>query len=1076
VNYVELQVTSNYSFLRGAAAAEELIAAAAELGLPAIGITDLNTVAGAVRMHDAAKEGGVRLLPGCRLRFRDTTADILCYPRDRDGWGKLTRLLTLGKTRVKHGDTSEAAKQTNRCFLHYEDLLAHASTHKMIVVPSTRIDADLRHLASRMAADFPKQSYLAARRLHRDDDLQHLDALATLGLPLVATNDVLYHLPRRRRLQDVMTCIRLGCRIDEAGFALQANAERYLKPPSEMTRLFATHPDAIIRTLEIADACRFSLYELRYEYPDEPIPEGQTADEYLTALTWQGAGRRCPEGISATVAETLEKELGIIRTLEFARYFITVYDIVRFARSRGILCQGRGSAANSAVCYCLGITEVDPIKTELLFERFVSLERHEPPDIDVDFEHERREEVIQYIYERYGRDRAGIAATVIHYRPKSAMRDVGKAMGLTQDIVTALAAQSWNVGETLWPDDRVAELGLEPADLLIRQTVQLARELVGFPRHLSQHVGGFVLTRGRLDELVPIGNAAMDQRTFIEWDKDDIDALGIMKIDVLALGMLTCIRKALKLAGIAGMEDIPHEDKEVYDMLSRGDSIGVFQVESRAQINMLPRLKPQTYYDLVIEVAIVRPGPIQGDMVHPYLRRRQKQETVSFPSPAAEHGDRDELERVLGRTLGVPLFQEQAMRIAIEAARFTPEEANRLRRAMATFRNIGTIHNFFTKMVDGMVRRGYDRDFAERCFRQIEGFGTYGFPESHAASFALLVYISAWLKCHHPACFACALLNSQPMGFYAPAQLVRDAREHGVVVREVDIRHSDWDSTVEADGALRLGLRIVTGFRQAWAEQIIKVRNHPADLTCLGDLVRMRLPRPALQALAEADALRSLGTDRQIASWLLDGVPDAEPLPLFANTLSDAELAVGDPRLPPILQVEDVLADYRIAGLSLRAHPMRQLRPSLAAEGILSCAEATTLADASKVRVAGVVLVRQRPGEGNVVFCTIEDETGTANIVIWSSQFERFRRALVGSAVLLVTGRLQRSPENIVHIITEGLEDRSAQLAVLPPGLASGWDFQTVDTLTWTNLTVPADELPAPMGDRPKLPRSRDFR
>jgi error-prone DNA polymerase len=1076
VSYVELQVTSNYSFLRGASAAEELIAAAAELGLPAIGITDLNTVAGAVRMHDAAKEGGVRLLPGSRLRFRDTTADILCYPRDRDGWGNLTRLLTLGKTRVEHGDTSEAAKHTNRCFLRHEDLLAHAATHQMIVVPSTRIDNDLRNLTRRMAADFPGRCYVAACRLHRDDDLQRIEALAALGLPLVATNDVLYHLPRRRRLQDVLTCIRLGCRIDEAGFALQANAERYLKSPSEMARLFAAHPEAIDRTLEIADACRFSLDELRYEYPDEPIPEGRTPDDHLAALTWQGAAGRYPGGIPATVMQTVTKELAIIRKLEFARYFITVHDIVHFARSRHILCQGRGSAANSVVCYCLGITEVNPVKTELLFERFVSLERHEPPDIDVDFEHERREEVIQYIYKRYGRDRAGIAATVIHYRPKSAMRDVGKAMGLTQDTITALAAQSWNVGETLWPDDRVAELGLEPDHLAIRQTVQLARELVGFPRHLSQHVGGFVLTRGRLDELVPIGNAAMDQRTFIEWDKDDIDTLGIMKIDVLALGMLTCIRKALELIGIARMQDIPDEDREVYAMLSRGDSIGVFQVESRAQINMLPRLKPQAFYDLVIEVAIVRPGPIQGDMVHPYLRRRQKLETVSFPSPSPEHGDADELERVLGRTLGVPLFQEQAMRIAIEAARFTPEEANRLRRAMATFRNVGTIHSFFTKMVDGMVRRGYDPDFAERCFRQIEGFGTYGFPESHAASFALLVYVSAWLKCHHPACFACALLNSQPMGFYAPAQLVRDAREHGVVVREVDIRHSDWDSTIEADGALRLGFRIVTGFRQDWAERIADGRSRAAALTCLGDLVRMRLPRPALQALAEADALRSLGTGRQIASWLLDAVPDAEPLPLFANAPSDAELGTGNPRLPPISQSEDVLADYRIAGLSLKAHPMRRLRPALAAEGILSCAEATAMADSSKVRVAGVVLVRQRPGEGNVVFCTIEDETGIANIVIWSSQFERFRRALLGSAVLLVTGRLQRSPEDIVHIITERLEDRSAQLVDAPPGLVPGSGPESVDTLAWTDLTIPADELPRPMARRPNLPRSRDFR
>ncbi len=1076
MSYVELQLTSNYSFLRGASAAEELIAAAAELGLPAIGITDLNTVAGVVRMHDAAKEGGVRLLPGTRLRFHDMTADILCYPCDRDGWGRLTRLITLGKTRVEHGDTSEPAKQANRCFLHYEDLLLHATKHRLIVVPPARIDADLHNLTRRMAADFPGQTYLAACRLHRDDDLQRLDALSALGLPLVAMNDVLYHLPRRRRLQDVLTCIRLGCRIDEAGFALQANAERYLKPPSEMARLFATHPDAIARTLEIADTCQFSLEELRYEYPEETIPEGHTPDDYLATLTWQGAAKRYPDGIPVNVTQNVNKELGIIRTLEFARYFITVYDIVRFAHSRGILCQGRGSAANSVVCYCIGITEVNPVETQLLFERFVSLERHEPPDIDVDFEHERREEVIQYIYERYGRDRAGIAATVIHYRPKSAMRDVGKAMGLTQDTVTALAAQSWNVGETLWPDDRVAELGLEPDDLVVRQTIQLARELVGFPRHLSQHVGGFVLTRGRLDELVPIGNAAMDQRTFIEWDKDDIDALGIMKIDVLALGMLTCIRKALALVGIARMADVPREDKEVYAMLSRGDSIGVFQVESRAQINMLPRLRPQTYYDLVIEVAIVRPGPIQGDMVHPYLRRRQKLETVIFPSPSQEHGDKDELERVLGRTLGVPLFQEQAMRIAIQAAHFTPEEANRLRRAMATFRNVGTIHSFFTKMVDGMVRRGYDQEFAERCFRQIEGFGTYGFPESHAASFALLVYISAWLKCHHPACFACALLNSQPMGFYAPAQIVRDAREHGVVVRQVDIRYSDWDSTIEADGALRLGLRIVTGFREDWATQIVTRRNRTAGLTCLGDLMWMRLPRPALQLLAEADALRSLGTDRQIASWLLDGIPDTEPLPLFANALSDEELAVGNPRLPPVSQAEDVLEDYRAAGLSLKAHPMRRLRLAMAAEGILSCAQATAMPDSSKVRVAGVVLVRQRPGEGNVVFCTIEDETGIANIVIWSSQFERFRPALLGSTVLLVTGRLQRSPENIIHIIAEILENRSAQLADPPAGSVPGSHTNTVGTLTWADLTIPADELPRPMGAKPKLPRSRDFR
>ena len=687
-------------------------------------------------------------MPACDFATRPP--DILCYPRDRDGWSKLTRLLTLGKTRVKHGDTSEAAKLTNRCILYYEDLPAHVTTNIMIVVPPMRINVNLGKNARRMASDFPRQTYLAACRYHRDDDLQRLDALAALGLPLVATNDVLYHLPRRRQLQDMLTCIRLGCRIDEAGFALQANAERYLKRPSEMARLFAAYPEAVEHTLDIAAACQFSLDELRYEYPDEPIPEGRTPDEYLAAITWQGALARYPAGIPKNITQTLAKELEIIRSLEFARYFITVYDIVRFAHSKKILCQGRGSAANSAVCYCLGITEVNPADIELLFERFVSLERHEPPDIDVDFEHERREDVIQYIYGRYGRDRAGIAATVIHYRPKSAMRDIGKAMGLSQDTVSALAAQSWNFGEALWPDDRVSELGLEPEDLAIRQTVQLARELVGFPRHLSQHVGGFVLTRGRLDELVPIGNAAMDKRTFIEWDKNDIDALRIMKVDVLALGMLTCIRKALNLVGLERMADIPEDDKDVYGMLSRGDSVGVFQVESRAQMNMLPRLRPEKFYDLVIEVAIVRPGPIQGDMVHPYLRRRQNLEAVNFPAPSPDHGNANELEIVLGRTLGVPLFQEQAMRIAIQAAQFTPEEANRLRRSMATFRNLGTINSFMTKMVDGMVRRGYEASFAERCFHQIEGFGSYGFPESHAASFALLVYVSAWLKCHHP--------------------------------------------------------------------------------------------------------------------------------------------------------------------------------------------------------------------------------------------------------------------------------------------------------------------------------------
>jgi error-prone DNA polymerase len=682
------------------------------------------------------------------------------------------------------------------------------------------------------------------------------------------------------------------------------------------------------------------------------------------------------------------------------------------------------------VCYCLGVTAVNPAEIDLLFERFVSAERREPPDIDVDFEHERREEVIQYIYQRYGRHRAGIAATVIHYRPKSAMREVGKAMGLAEDATAALAAQSWNSGDELWPDERIAEIGLDPTSPVIRRTVALARELVGFPRHLSQHVGGFVLTRGRLDETVPIGRAAMDERTFIEWDKDDIDTLGIMKVDVLALGMLTCIRKAFDMLGVKDLADVPREDPTVYRMLSRGDSIGVFQVESRAQINMLPRLQPRAFYDLVIEVAIVRPGPIQGDMVHPYLRRRQGLEEVFFPSPSPAHGPADELRRVLGRTLGVPLFQEQAMRIAIEAARFTPEEANQLRRSMATFRNVGTIHSFFNKMVDGMVARGYTRDFAERCFRQIEGFGTYGFPESHAASFALLVYTSAWLKCHHPAHFAAALLNSQPMGFYAPAQLVRDAREHGVMVRGVDVTASAWDCTIEPGATLRLGLRLISGFHQDWAERLVQTRNGTGAVRSFPDLVRVGLPRPALEALADADAMRGLGLDRRAALWQVRGLRDEADLPLFAGQ----PVSVREAPLPVMAKGEHVIADYQTTGLSLKAHPLGFLRAGFAREGVVSCAEAVLRPEGARVRVAGVVLVRQRPGNGNVVFCTIEDETGTANIVVWATLAERFRREVVGSSLLLVEGQVQRvevpgADVPIVHVVAERLEDRSILMA-----------------------------------------------
>ena len=1043
--YAELAAATAFSFLRGASRAEEMVGQAAALGLAALGVADRNTVAGVVRAHEAAKEAGLRLLAGSRLAFRDATPDLIAYPRDRAAWGRLATLLTIGKRRAKKGE----------CHLDRADLLAEAEGLVLLALPPERPDAEFAIAWRALRRDLGPALHLAAFRRLDAFDGRRMGALAALDPDFVAVNEPLYHAPERRPLHDVMTAIRLGTTVAAAGHALLANGERHLKPPAEMARLFRDHPAALARTLAIAEDVRFSLDDLRYEYPDEPVPEGTTPDAHLAALARAGAARRFPAGVPPKVQATLERELALIAQLGYARYFLTVHDIVRFARGQGILCQGRGSAANSVVCYCLGITAVDPTEIDLLFERFVSAERREPPDIDVDFEHERREEVIQYIYDRYGRDRAGIAATVIHYRPKMAIREVGKVMGLPEDATAALSAQSWASGDELWPDARLRESGFDPADPHLRRTLALARELVGFPRHLSQHVGGFVLTRGQLIETVPVGPAAMEGRSFIEWDKDDIDTLGIMKVDVLALGMLTCIRKCFALLQsrgmpIADLADIPRDDPAVWRMLQKGDSVGVFQVESRAQMNMLPRLKPAAFYDLVIEVAIVRPGPIQGDMVHPYLRRRQGLEPVHFPSPAPEHGPTDELERVLGRTLGVPLFQEQAMRIAIEAARFTPEEANALRRAMATFRNVGTIHRFFAKMVDGMVARGYTRDFAERCFRQIEGFGTYGFPESHAASFAHLVYVSAWLKCHHPAAFACALLNSQPMGFYAPAQIVRDAREHGVDVRGVDVGASEWDCTLEGGATLRLGLRLVSGFREEWAEIL-----HALPRTLTFPALARLLPRPALVLLAEADAMRSLGLDRRAALWHVRGLPDEAPLPLFAALDPKA----GPAPLPHMALAEHVVADYQTTGLSLKAHPLRFLRTALARERILTCAEATQRRDGARVAVAGVVLVRQRPGSASgVVFATIEDETGIANVVVWPAISERDRSALLGASLLLVHGHVQRSPEGIVHVVADRLEDRSAAL-------------RRLDTEGLAPPLARADEVA-----RPQLPRSRDFR
>ncbi|MEZ5946931.1 MAG: error-prone DNA polymerase [Hyphomonas sp.] len=899
--FAELAVTTNFSFLRGASHGAELVLRAAELGLEAIGVADRNTLAGVVRAHTAAKAIGLRLLVGARI-VPVSGPDVLVYPMDRAAYGRLSQLLTCGKMRAKKGE----------CYLELADLISASEGQVMIVIPPSNPDPEFEETLSTFTQAAPGRTYLAARYTYAGRNLERIARLEDIsirtGAPLVATNDALYHIPDRRPLQDVLTCIREHCTIETAGFRLEANAERHLKSPDEMARLFKGFEAAVERTVEIADRCCFSLDELAYEYPDEPVPPGSTPQEHLEYLAWKGADARYPKGVPEKVSRQIREELDLIGELSYAPYFLTVHDIVAWARSKNILCQGRGSAANSAVCYCLGITSVDPTLTKLLFARFLSKERKEPPDIDVDFEHERREEVIQYVYDRYGRDRAALTATVISYRSRSAVREVCKALGLSEDISGALANGVWGSWNDAMPDKRIAEAGLDPANPHIRRAIRLTRELIGFPRHLSQHVGGFVLTRRPLTETVPIGNAAMDERTFIEWDKDDISALGIMKVDVLALGMLTCIRKSFDLLkvhkGISQtLASIPQDDTQTYDMLCRADSIGVFQVESRAQMAMLPRLRPRSFYDLVIEVAIVRPGPIQGNMVHPYLRRRKGLEAVSFPSPSPDKGPADELQSILERTLGVPLFQEQAMQIAIDAAKFTPDEANGLRRAMATFRNLGTIHHYEGMLVSRLIERGYDPAFAADCFNQIKGFGEYGFPESHAASFALLVYVSSWIKCHHPDVFCAALLNSQPMGFYAPAQITRDAQEHGVELRPVDVNHSDWDNTLEPaevdEGrfAVRLGFRQVDGLAKTDMECLMSLRG-PGYKTPDTLIRRTGLARAILERLAAADAFRSMGLSRRDALWQVRGKLGSRGIHSPKASGFDIERLHADPAKP----------------------------------------------------------------------------------------------------------------------------------------------------------------------------------
>jgi error-prone DNA polymerase len=1063
--YAELAVTTNFSFLRGASHPQEYVAQAAALGLKAIGIADRNTMAGVVRAYAEWKHHeGVKLLVGTRLVASDGF-EAIAYPIDRTAYGRLCKLLSRGNLRAEKGD----------CQIAFAEILAAGEGQIFIAMPPERLGKSFAERLRQLNEAAPGRTYLGAVHRYGPDEPRRLGRLADfggrLGVPLVAVADALYHAPERRPLQDVVTCIREKCTIREAGFRLERHAERHLKPPEEMARLFAAHPQAIARTLEIAETCNFSLDELRYEYPEEPVPPGKTPQQHLEDLAWHHARWRYGAEIPEDVQSLLREELALIRQLGYAQYFLTVYDVVRYAKDQGILCQGRGSAANSAVCYCLGITAVDPAHSDVLFARFVSSDRGEPPDIDVDFEHERREEVIQHLYERYGRDRAAICSTVIHYRPRMAIREVGKALGLTPDITAALSDTVWGHWGDELPDEQVRQAGLDPRNPAIRQAVDLANALIGFPRHLSQHVGGFVLSQVPIDETVPIGNAAMADRTFIEWDKDDIDAVGLMKVDVLALGMLSCIRRGLDLLrehyrrDFSTIADIPQDDAAIYDMLSKADSVGVFQVESRAQMSMLPRLKPREFYDLVVQVAIVRPGPIQGDMVHPYLKRRAQAQKVTFPSPHPAHGPANELEEVLEKTYGVPLFQEQAMRIAMVAAKFTAAEADKLRRAMATFKHYGNIADFRDKFIGGMTRRGYPRDFAERCFKQIEGFSTYGFPESHAASFAILVYASAWIKCFYPDVFCAAILNSQPMGFYQPAQLVRDAREHGVELRGVDVNHSDWDCTLEPAEepsertrfAVRLGFRQVSGAKKAEIERLIAARERGNGFHAVDQLGAIEgLSRATLERLAEADAFRSLQLDRRMALWVVKGLDDRRlarsgaardsSAPLFASHIGDGLFREEPVALPGMALSEHVADDYATTGLSLKEHPCTFFRPMLRALSVVPNAEHRSPAIPlnTQLTVAGLVLIRQRPGTAKgVVFLTLEDETGISNIIIWRDVFEANRRVAMTSRFLAVRGRLQREGL-VVHVVAETFLDLTPELRKLRDGFALPRDHSLV--------------------------------
>jgi error-prone DNA polymerase len=1165
--YAELAVTTNFSFLRGASHPREFILKAIELGLTGIGIADRNSVAGVVRAYGAleevheklrddkiiaANETILSLAVGARLCFADGTPDILAYPQHRRGWGHLTRLLTVGKSR---GEKAE-------CILYLDDLAEHIAGLNLIVMPPARIKVNaLLDLLARLKSATPRPAvWLAAGMLYRGDDIRRLKRLADMAeramVPLIATNDVLYHAPERRPLQDVVTCIREHVTIDKAGRLLEANAERHLKAPAEMARIFRRAPETIDVALRFLERCKFSLAELRKtEYPDENRTGFATPQEALVALTEEGYRRRYPNGAHPKVRHALERELDMTVKLDYAKYFLTVYNIVNFARSKGILCQGRGSAANSVICFCLGITEVDPEKVDLLFERFVSKEREEPPDIDVDFEHDRREEVIQHIYEKYGREHANLTATVICYRGRSSIREVGKVFGLSDDTLGALAGMLWGWSQSGVKEKEARKAGLDPDDPRLNRVMELADELIDTPRHLSQHPGGFLITRSRIDEVVPVENAAMEARTVIEWEKNDLEALRLLKVDVLGLGMLSCLRRGLDLLRMHYkltptvpflLEQEHRDEKErepVYRMIQRADTLGTFQIESRAQMSMLPRLRPEKFYDLVVEVAIVRPGPIQGRMVHPYLLARERYRETGvepvYPSPSPEHGKPDELRDILHKTMSVPLFQEQAMRIAIVAAKFSPSEADKLRRAMATFKRVGTIKYFHDKFINGMIARGYAPDFAVNCFGQIQGFGEYGFPESHAASFANLVYVSCWMKCYYPDVFAAALLNSQPMGFYAPSQIVRDAREHGVEVREVDINRSDWDCTLEvlksppkslrplplweraaqsfnnegrvrgqrlpphpterveisetpsptrgegtdiirsvggtlhsrhtemkdhirSTHAMRLGFRQISGFSEDHAKIIESVRGRGFD--SVRDVwLRTRLSPSVLERLANADAFNSLGLSRREALWAvraLQRAGDKDDLPLFRRVaMPEQEPDVALPAMPP---GEQVVEDYRHMHLSLKAHPLSFLRADLDKRGITRHELLPGMRNGARVTVAGLVLVRQRPGTAKgVIFMTLEDETGIANTIVWARTFEAFRPVVLGARLVSVTGPLQ-SASGVIHVVAEDIRDLTPMLQHLS------------DAHGPINALAPTDEVRRPVPERHRHPRAGD--